>query len=317
MTRSKTDAKKLIEISRINAKMVKNPGGLIKRADEFYSNILNGITRHIADRHREIHFVFIAGPSASGKTTSANLLRRKLAWFGIHAVTVSLDNFFIDNDKIMPEEDGSFDFEKPEVIDIRLFNLCMHELLDKREAKFPVFDFHKHARSDKTLEIKMRQDNAVILIEGIHALNPALYDAEINEHSVKIYVVPNRHFAYRNEIVLSANALRLMRRMYRDHLTRGKSVADTLNMWPSVNRGTELYVKPYKKDADFVVDTTHAYEPYLYKNVLLPLLDSVEPRAQAQNLIRPLERLKAQVTENDISATSLINEFLGKESMFY
>ena len=315
MARSRIDNKKLIEIDAVNRKILSNPKKLIRKADGFYHAQLNDIARHTA-ADEDIRFIFVAGPSASGKTTSANLLRRKLAWFGIYAITVSLDNFFLDRDKIAPEKDGRLNLEKPEIIDIKLFNTCLHELISKRESSLPIYDFSLQARSAQTLDFKMR-DKSVIIIEGIHALNPLLYDAEISERSVKVYVVPNSHFAREKEIVISANAIRLMRRMYRDMLTRGAGIEQTLNMWPSVNRGAELYIKPFKRTADFIVDTTHLYEPYLYKSVLLPLLYDAEPRVKAAHLIKPFELLPTQITEDDIPATSLINEFLGKESMFY
>ena len=301
------------QIEYINEQAKINPTKFIEDCENRYKNILSDIAdKVLGDEGREI--IMVAGPSSSGKTTTANKIANELLKRNVKAHVLSLDDFYKNRDDIPYLEDGTQDFETVYALDLDYFEIIVNRLLKGETVKTPVFDFAEGKRSKtKFNEITMGQNDAVI-IEGLHALNPIITD-KINGKILKIYIsVSSRIYDKKGKIILNKRNMRFVRRMVRDYKFRGSSVNYTYSLWKNVMAGEDKYLFPYRDNADIRVNTIHLYETCVLRKQALELLESSEIsnefKKDAEKLYKALSMFKT-IDENIVPKDSLLREFLG------
>lgn len=257
------DSRTKIDYKKIKEQMLIGEQSFADQTEQSYKNSLIEVADYISQNAGHKNIVLIAGPSASGKTTTSHILMEKLDRRGIASVVVSMDDFFLDRDESPLLPNGQKDFESITALDIDLFKECMDNLLEQRRSMMPLFDFLTGEKDDGAYVMKLAS-NTVVIVEGLHAFNPAIISEKMKERCVKLYVCTNTDFVD-SEHTISADALRFTRRLVRDYFKRGASVRRTEDLWLNVRAGEQKFIIPYKKDADFLIDTTHLYEPFLYK----------------------------------------------------
>ena len=285
---------------------------LIRISETLMNNKILDQVKEIKRTNNKIKVILIAGPSSSGKTTSCTKLAVYLHSFGLTPKMISMDNFFKERVDTPRKENGEYDFECLEAIDLKLFNKTIKDLLDGKTVKMPEFDFYTGEKKFKK-EMTLAPTD-ILLIEGIHALNPKLLPEVDRKLKYKIYLSPLTavNIDRDNRIYLTDN--RLLRRMIRDNRTRGYNVSDTLKLWKDVREGEEKYIFPYQDEADYVFDTALIYEYCLYKTYVMPLLYSVtrdDPNyAEAVRLLKILN-IFLPIPSEAIPADSILREFIG------
>ena len=285
---------------------------LIRISETLMNNKILDQVKVIKKTNNKIKVVLIAGPSSSGKTTSCTKLAVYLHSFGLTPKMISMDNFFKDRADTPRKENGEYDFECLEAIDLKLFNKTIKDLLDGKTVKMPTFDFYSGEKKFKT-EMTLAPTD-ILLIEGIHALNPKLLPEVDRKYKYKIYLSPltSINIDRDNRIHLTDN--RLLRRMIRDSRTRGYTVSDTLKLWKDVRDGEEKYIFPYQDEADYVFDTALIYEFCILKTYVMPLLYSVKPDdpnySEAVRLMKVLN-VFLPIPSEAIPADSILREFIG------
>ncbi len=264
--------------------------------------------------------LMIAGPSSSGKTTSANRIATQLRVLGLDPVMLSLDNYYIDRDKIPANEHGEKDLEHINTLDIERFSADLESLLDGRETLVPKFDFKTGKRAPEGDIYKLHSDQPII-IEGIHGLNPLLISDDIDQNKIlRVYVsaLPTMNLDDHNRI--KTTDVRLLRRLVRDYQTRNAPMEQTLSMWQSVRRGEERWIFPYQENADIIFNTTLHYEISVLKKYVYPLLLEVKPESKyfcrARNIVKFLNYFMDADVEDEIPPTSILREFIGG-NVFY
>lgn len=264
--------------------------------------------------------VMLAGPSSSGKTTSANRLATQLRVHGKQPILMSLDDYYIDRDKIAPGPDGKLDLEHINTIDTALFREDMAKLLRGEEVSLPSFNF-KTGRREWHAETLKLQDRSVIIVEGLHGLNPAMLPPDVDEHLIfRLYVSPLLPLNLDNHNRIPTSYLRLLRRTVRDFETRGSSVQQTLSMWDSVRRGEMRWIFPYQEHADVIFNSSTLYELAVLKKHIYPLLTAVQPEDECYEEVRNMVKILNYVVEADVDdeipPTSLVREFIGGNSFY-
>ena len=285
---------------------------LIRISETLMNNKILDQVKAIKKTGNKVKVVLIAGPSSSGKTTSCSKLAMYLHSFGLTPKMISMDNFFKERVDTPRKENGDYDFECLEALDLKLFNKTIKDLLDGKKTKMPTFDFYTGEKKFKT-EMTLAPTD-ILLIEGIHALNPKLLPDIEKEHKYKIYLSPLTavNIDRDNRVYLTDN--RLLRRMIRDNRTRGYNVSDTLKLWKDVRIGEEKYIFPYQDEADYVFDTALIYEFCILKTYVMPLLYSVkrdDPNySEALRLMKVLN-VFLPIPSEAIPADSILREFIG------
>ena len=264
--------------------------------------------------------VMLAGPSSSGKTTSANRLATQLRVHGKKPVLMGLDDYYIDRDKILPGPDGQLDLEHINTIDIELFREQIGQLLSGREVELPVFDFKTGRRSWSGKKLRLAE-NSIIIVEGLHGLNPSLMPEGIEPHLIfRMYVSPLLPLNLDNHNRIPTSYLRLLRRIVRDYETRGASVQKTMSMWDSVRRGESRWIFPYQEQADVIFNSSTLYELAVLKKHIYPLLTAVEPEdtyyEQVRGIVKILNYVQTADVDDEIPPTSLVREFIGGNSFY-
>ena len=264
--------------------------------------------------------VMLAGPSSSGKTTSANRLATQLRVHGKKPILMSLDDYYIDRDKIAPGPDGKLDLEHINTIDCDLFRLDMERLLKGEEVELPSFNFLTGRREWRGHKLKLHKD-AVIIVEGLHGLNPAMLPEGVDQDLIfRLYVSPLLPLNLDNHNRISTSYLRLLRRIVRDFETRGASVQRTLSMWDSVRKGEQRWIFPYQENADVIFNSSTLYELAVLKKHIFPLLTAVEPEDpyydEVRNIVKILNFVKEADVDDEIPPTSLVREFIGGNSFY-
>lgn len=264
--------------------------------------------------------VMLAGPSSSGKTTSANRLATQLRVHGKKPALMSLDDYYIDRDKIQPGSDGKLDLEHLNTIDVERFRMDMEMLLKGERVELPSFNFLTGKREWHGHKLKLDQDS-VIIVEGLHALNPALFPKNVADHLVfRMYVSPLLPLNLDDHNRIPTSYLRLLRRTVRDYETRGASVQRTLEMWDSVQRGERRWIYPYQEQADVIFNSSTLYELAVLKKHIFPLLTAVQPEdtcyEAVQNMVKVLNYIQEADDDDEIPPTSLIREFIGGNTFY-
>lgn len=263
-------------------------------------------------KHKDAKIVLIAGPSSTGKTTTTNKLILSLKSLGKNPKMLSMDDFFVDRCDTPIDEEGNPDFERLETVDLKLFEETIEKLLSGEETTIPTFNF---LLGEKEYNRKMtlgKED--IILIEGIHALNPKVLEHIPKEKKITIYLSALTELNIDNHTRISTTDNRLLRRIVRDNRTRGNKVEDTLRSWAKVREGEENYIFPYQDEADYTFNTAMIYELGVLKTFVEPLLYSVEPTSPYYSeAIRLIDFLKLflPVSSESIPADSILREFIG------
>ncbi len=264
--------------------------------------------------------VMLSGPSSSGKTTSANRLATQLRVHGKKPVIMSLDDYYINRDQIPPGPDGTVDLEHINTIDTALFSQHLQSLLSGNEVEIPVFNFLTAKREWRGHMMRM-QDDTVIIVEGLHALNPLLLPHDLDHSLVfKMYVCPLMPLNLDDHNRILSSYLRLLRRIVRDYETRGSSVERTLSMWDSVRRGEKQWILPFQESADVIFNSATLYELPVLKHHVFPLLTAVPPEESCYEQVRAIVKMLNYVLSTDaddeIPPTSLVREFVGGNSFY-
>jgi uridine kinase len=270
------------------------------------------IASAIAQRQPQVRTVFIAGPSSSGKTTFAKRLSIQLLANGIHPVPLGLDDFFLNREDSPRDENGEFDFESLYVLDLKLFSETLNRLIDGNEVMLPRFNFIT-GRREEAGSIQIGRDE-VILIEGIHGLNPELVREIPPDCIYRVYLSALTQLNIDRHNRVPTTDTRLIRRLVRDATTRGYSAADTLARWESVRRGEKRWIFPYQEHADVMFNSALVYELAVLKPFAEPLLLQVKPRTpehiEAKRLLSLLEWF-VPVSPEQIPDNSILREFIG------
>ena len=264
--------------------------------------------------------VMVAGPSSSGKTTSANRLATHLCIRGKQPVLISLDDYYIDRDQILPGLDGRLDLEHINTIDTELFKNHLLQLCNGDSIQLPSFNFKTGRREWRREELSL-SDSSVIIIEGLHALNPVLLPAALEQSYVfKLYISPILSLKLDDHNCISGSLLRLLRRIIRDFKTRGSSVEDTMSMWDSVRRGERRWIFPFREQADAIFNSATLYELAVLKKHIFPLLMAVQPESSCYDevwaVVKILNYVQEADVDDEIPPTSLIREFIGGNSYY-
>ena len=277
------------------------------------------IADRIIKKKDSVKIVFLAGPSSSGKTTSCRRLATQLAVGGIHTVQISMDDYFNDREHTPKDANGEYDFECLEAVDLAFFNQQMQELLDGKEIELPKFDFVKGEKFPSGNKIQLR-DNSILIVEGIHALNPKVSADIKRKNKYFVFVSALTQVALDKYNLISTSDNRLIRRIVRDNNYRGASAEDTLLRWASVRSGEEKHIFPYQENADSMFNSSLLYEIGLLKTYCEPLLMKVPQSslayADAQRLLRFLNNFTS-ISSEYIPPTSIMREFLGGSSFNY
>ena len=264
--------------------------------------------------------VMLAGPSSSGKTTSANRLATQLRVHGKKPILMSLDDYYIDRDKIAPGPDGKLDLEHINTIDCDLFRQDLEKLLAGEEIELPTFNFLTGRREWRGHRMQLTEDS-VIIVEGLHGLNPAMLPEHVEKHLIfRLYVSPLLPLNLDNHNRIPTSYLRLLRRIVRDYESRGSSVQRTLSMWDSVRAGEKRWIFPYQENADVIFNSSTLYELAVLKKHIFPLLTAVQPEDDCYEQVRGIVKILNYVCQADVDdeipPTSLVREFIGGNSFY-
>lgn len=256
-----------------------------------------------------VKMITVAGPSASGKTTFTNLLADRLEFRGVKVHRISTDDFFIDRDKLPRLDNGLLDMDSLNAMDVKLLAYTLESLLEGQRVVVPHFDFVAGKRAGETTEI-IPEDADVTIVEGIHALNPVILGkyGVGNDNIVGIYISPRRDFLLPSGRTIAPVELRLLRRILRDHYSRGHSLADTLSQWDEVLKAERVNIYPFVHRAAFTVDSVYDYELLVYKRCLGNSLDAY-PNKWTDNIREVLSEV-SDIPNMTIPSTSLLNEFI-------
>lgn len=286
---------------------------LILVSEALMEKRIANIADKIIDNTNKKKFVFIAGPSSSGKTTFANRLAIQLRAQGVKPHTISLDNYFVSRDQTPRDSEGKYNFECLEALDLVQFNEDMKNLLDGKTVDMPIFNFISGEREYKGKLLTLEDDD-VLVIEGIHGLNDQLSYSLPDESKFKIYISALTQLNIDNHNRIPTTDARLIRRMVRDNYYRGASAVKTIGMWESVRRGEENYIFPFQEQADVMFNSALIYELSVLKQFAEPLLFNV-PRdcpeyTEARRLIKLLDYFLG-ISSDKIPYNSLLREFIG------
>lgn len=264
--------------------------------------------------------VMLAGPSSSGKTTSANRLATQLRVHGKKPILMSLDDYYLDRDKIPPGPDGKVDLEHINTIDTDLFRQHLRQLLEGEEVELPTFDFLTGKRQWRGHKMQLHTET-VIIVEGLHALNPLMLPDDMDPALVyKFYVSALLPLNLDDHNRIPSSTLRLMRRTVRDLETRGSSVERTMSMWDSVRRGEHRWIFPFQEKADVIFNTSTIYELAVLKRHIYPLLTAIPPEnpcyEQVRSLVKILNYVLDAEVDDEIPPTSLVREFIGGNTYY-
>ena len=264
--------------------------------------------------------VMLAGPSSSGKTTSANRLATQLRVHGKKPILMSLDDYYMDRDKIAPGPDGKLDLEHINTIDTELFRSDMARLLKGEEVELPSFNFKTGKREWRGHKLQL-DPNSVIIVEGLHGLNPVMLPDNVDANMIfRLYVSPMLPLNLDNHNRIPTSYLRLLRRTVRDYETRGSSVQHTLSMWDSVRAGERRWIFPFQENADVIFNSSTLYELAVLKKHIYPLLTAVQPEDECYEQVRGMVKILNFVQEADVDdeipPTSLVREFIGGNSFY-
>lgn len=298
-------------------------GNLIKVAEALHERKYGQIAEIISERRGKIKIVLIAGPSSSGKTTTSKRLSVQLKVSGFTPKVLEMDNYFVDREHTPKDENGDYDFESIHALDLELFNQHLMQLLNGETVHIPRFNFANGQREYTNNNIITLDEKDILIIEGIHGLNPELTASISDDKKFKIYASALTSVNIDGNNRISTTDNRLIRRIVRDASTRGSNALDTLNRWASVRRGEDKNIFPYQENADIMFNSSLLYELNVLGRYAEPLLLQVPKNTyaygDAQRLLKFISYFRATSPEEvaNIPPTSVIREFIGQSSFSY
>ena len=291
---------------------------IINISEALQEKKIANIAEEIASR-KGVKLVLLAGPSSSGKTTSCKRLSIQLAVNGLKPLQISLDDYFVDREKTPKDASGEYDYESIYALDLDLINEQFNALFRGEEVELPKYDFQSGKSKKSGNRLKMN-DNNVLVVEGIHALNPELTAHIPQEQIFRVYASALTTILLDNHNYIPTTDNRLLRRIIRDNKYRGVSAQETIHRWPSVRAGENKWIFPFQENADAMLNTAMLYELAVIKMQAEPLLQQVpencEEYAEAYRLLKFLKYFKG-IPYNNLPPTSLLREFLGGSSFHY
>ena len=309
-------------IGAVNARaLAGDASGMIKIAEAFHERKFAEVADAIQEAHRTrgVRMVLISGPSSSGKTTSAKRLGLQLGVLGLRPVMISLDDYFVEREKTPRDENGQYDYEALEAIDLELFNDHLHRLLQGQSVDIPRYDFITGRRTQHDTPLTL-DERSILIIEGIHGLNPRLTPSVPDAVKFKIYISCFTSVAMDNLSRIATTDNRLLRRLTRDYRQRGSDALQTLSRWASVRRGEERHIFPYQENADVMFNSSLFYEisalrPFAEK-ILREVPDTVPEFDEARRMLKFLDNF-IPIPSDEIPPTSILREFIGGSSFKY
>lgn len=306
----------IITVKEINEQIKYNCKGYIQQCEQEYEHKLQEVANSLAENINQKPIILLSGPSGSGKTTSALRIEKMLQKKGINTHTISMDNYFLPEIQTPDavDEHGKIDYESPKRMDIALFKQHMIKLANCEEISVPRFDFAGQFRLPE-VEILKRKPHELIIFEGIHALNPEV-TGNTEEIANCIYVSVRTRLKLSDGTALHPAFIRLMRRLVRDRLYRGRKFVETFDMYKGVRRGEELFILPYKYRANYSIDTFIPYELAAFKNIMLKELEMSVQIPEYNKFRATLEFISHCTAIDDLSAipqNSLVKEFIGNQ----
>ena len=298
--------------------MERDGGGMIKVAEAFHERKFARIADEILEANlaRGTRMVLISGPSSSGKTTSAKRLSIQLGVLGLKPVLISLDDYFVDREKTPLDADGQYDYEALEAIDIALFNDHLQRLMRGESVEIPRYDFITGRRTRRGEALTL-DERSILIIEGIHGLNPRLTPSIPDTQKFRIYISCFTSVAMDNISRIATTDNRLLRRLIRDARTRGSDAVATLARWGSVRRGEEKHIFPYQENADVMLNSALFYELSVLRPYAEPLLrevpDTIPEYDEARRMLKFLDNFVPMIPD-EIPPTSILREFIGGSS---
>ncbi|MEG1405273.1 MAG: nucleoside kinase [Alistipes sp.] len=309
-------------VGDVNSKILSHDaGGFIKVAEAFHERKLAAIADTVAEANAShgTRMVLISGPSSSGKTTSARRLSIQLGVLGLKPVLISLDDYFVDRKKTPKDENGEYDYEALEAIDIELFNSHLRRLMQGESVDIPRYDFITGKRQWHKTALTLDK-RSILIIEGIHGLNPRLTPSIPDAQKFKIYVSCFTSVAMDNVSRISTTDNRLLRRLTRDFTQRGADAEATLSRWASVRRGEEKHIFPYQENADVMFNSSLFYEisvlRYFAEPILRTVPDTIPEYDEARRMLKFLDNF-TPLAPDEIPPTSILREFIGGSSFHY
>ncbi|EHI97820.1 phosphoribulokinase/uridine kinase [Clostridium sp. DL-VIII] len=308
----------LEDVGTLNERIVNNElKNIIMVAEGLHEKKIANIADEILDR-KDIKIILIAGPSSSGKTTFANRLSIQLRVNGLIPIPLSLDNYFVNRINTPKDENGDYDYESINALDLELLNKDLEKLMIGEEVELPIYNFKTGEKEWKDYKVKLPR-NGVLVIEGIHGLNPSLISNNLNSNVFKIYISALTQLNIDNHNRISTTDVRKVRRIVRDSLSRGYKAEDTLKMWPSIKKGEKKNIFVYQEEADVAFNSTLVYELGVLKPYALQELDKITEESSVYSEALRLKSFLGFFTEIEIAEVpknSLLREFIGG-SIFY
>lgn len=304
---------KFLTLNELNTAVKEYPEKFIEQSEENYRNEIKNVADNIMGREHQLPIILISGPSGSAKTTTALRLGTLLENAGKVVHPVSMDNYFrpLGDPGNEVDEDGRVDLESPKRLDMDLLNEQLEMMWECKEVEMPSFDFAAQARH-KGKKFR-RNEGEFVILEGIHALNPEI-TGNIGEHATTVYVSVRTRLKNDESNLLHPSKVRLMRRIVRDKLFRGRGISETLDFFKWVQRGEQRFIMPHKEKAMFDIDTFIAYEPAVYKPFILDELLEAKKTYPDYEQFRDLEEFLTEIHGMDkekVPLNSLVREFVG------
>lgn len=301
-------------VSQVNEWAKKNPKQMITQIEKTYREDIAEIAQKVMEEG-DVKVIMLAGPSSSGKTTTAYFLRDEMKKQGGGATIISLDDFYLGRGKAPRLQNGQFDYEALEALDVTQLRECLTSLIQNRMCKKPTFDFVSGNPFPEKEEVRLGEHDIAIL-EGIHALNPAITGHMPKSGLLRLYISVKEGISKEGGgWALSPQSIRFVRRLVRDFYHRGDLPGRTVSTWEQVCRGEALYIQPYKHTSDITINSLHVYEPCVMRNCALMLLDQIPEDHPSYDFVeRVTESLRRFVplSEELVPPDSMLREFLAK-----
>jgi len=305
-------------IVSINEMASLSPDELVEMSERYFRFQVEKVAKKVSSLPGN-RLVMLAGPSSSGKTTTASLLSNDLLKNGRGAKVISLDDFYRDQNEKIYFEDGTPDFETVKSLDTEKIKECLSAITEKGECLLPRFSFITGKREKEPVHFKLQKDE-VVIVEGLHALNPVITDSLDSEKLTKLYVSVSSRVMNKNEVFLSKRDIRFIRRMVRDYLFRNSEVDYTFYLWNGVRMGEDRYLFPFKDLADIKIDSFHSYEMCVLKETALSLLSHIEKDSpyfeRSKKLFEKLSQF-VSIEKEKMPESSLLREFIGQEELHF
>lgn len=304
-----------IELTDINRALAEDPVGYIAECDAVYHGRIAHAADLVVERLHQSRVILLAGPSSSGKTTTASNVKKALAERGVYCHMISLDDYYLpkDNPAFPKTKEGEPDLEAPQALDTELLGEQLRKLDTGEEIVVPFFDFQTQKQDPARFRPLQLKEHEAVIFEGIHGLNPIL--TERNPEATRIFI-STASSVYDNDVeVFDRVWMRVLRRIVRDYYFRASTAEETLNLWKNVRRGEKKFISPYKKFAHLTIDTSHGYEVAVFRSIAEPMLLKLTEHAQPRLIELILEGLESFLPLDPklLPETSLIREeFLPK-----